>query len=88
MLMQSAYSREGSLWLTSRAVEESKVLEAKYFGSLLLMLSWTLTYLHECIAKKTARMVSCNITHCISVIFLGGDGFLFLFFGVSIVEGS
>jgi hypothetical protein len=95
-LMQSAYSREGSLCLTRRPFfEESKVLEAKDFRTLFLMLLDfdVLTRTHGKEKGKNCELRYGMLRHrqipfCNLGDDAGGNGFLLLFFWVGVFEGS
>ncbi len=69
MLMQLAYSREGSVWLTSQPLLKNQRFWRQSNLVLCFSCCWTLTYLHELMAKKKARIVRCDIAGCSPVKF-------------------
>ena len=66
-LRQSAYSSEESLWSMSRPFLKKRRFRRRRISVRRFSCCGTLTYSHERMAKKKARMVSCEIVHCCSV---------------------
>ena len=67
MLRQSAYLSDGLLWLMSQPFLKNQQFRRQRISVCRFSCCGTLTYSHERMAKKKARIVSCEFVHCCSV---------------------